>query len=74
MWAEHPANVVNIRTVIEKQQQFLCDFVDIKAEGWRKFSRSFNNLTYGFWAPCTIPMDKAVEQLAESMKLTIKFK
>ena len=74
MWPGHPALVVNIETVIGKQQQFLCDFVDIKAEGWRKFSSSFNQLTGGFWAPWMIPVDKAVEKLAEEIKLTIRLK
>ena len=74
MWQGHPALAVNITSVIGKQQQFLCDFVDLKAEGWRKYSSSFNQLTNGFWAPWMIQADKAVEKLAEEMKLSIRLK
>lgn len=73
MWYGHPALDVNIDTVIKKQQQFLCDFVDLKAEGWRKYSCSFNQLTSAFWAPWMVQADRTVEQLANNMKAVIKF-
>lgn len=66
--------VFNINTVIEKQQTFLCEFVDIKRNGWNHYSKALNNLTYEFWKPWLDEADKQVSNLADNMKLVIKLK
>lgn len=66
--------VFNINTVVENQQTFLCEFVDIKRNGWNHYSKALNNLTYDFWKPWLDEADKQVNNLAESMKLTIRLK
>lgn len=66
--------VFNINTVIEKQQTFLCEFVDLKRNGWNHYSKALNNLTYDFYKPWLDEADKQVSNLADSMKLVIKLK
>lgn len=66
--------VFNINTVIANQQTFLCEFIDIKRNGWLHYSKALNNLTYNFWKPWLDEVDTYVNNLAEHMKLTIRLK
>lgn len=66
--------VLNINTVIEKQQTFICEFVDIKRNGWLHYSKAVNNMTGNFWKPWLDDADTYVNNLAEHMKLTIRLK
>jgi hypothetical protein len=66
--------VFNINTVITNQQTFLCEFVDIKRNGWLHYSKALNNMTANFWKPWLDEADTHVNNLAEHMKLTIRLK
>jgi hypothetical protein len=66
--------VFNINTVITNQQTFLCEFVDIKRNGWLHYSKAVNNMTGNFWKPWLDDADTYVNNLAEHMKLTIRLK
>jgi hypothetical protein len=66
--------VFNINTITEKQQTFLCEFVDIKRNGWMHYSKALNNMTGDFWKPWLDETDKQINNLAESMKLAIRLK
>ena len=73
MWHQ-PLELPNINTSIEKQQKFLCEFVDIKRNGWRHYSTAFNDLTYNYYKPLMTKLDTQVEELAENMKTAIRTK
>lgn len=66
--------VLNINTLIQKQQTFICEFVDIKRNGWLHYSKAVNNMTGNFWKPWLDDADTYVNNLAEHMKLTIRLK
>ena len=61
-----------ITDVMAKHQQFLCEFVDIKRNGWMHYTKALNNLTGNFWAPMLTEADKNVESFAKSLKMAIK--
>lgn len=63
-----------IDDIVIKNQQFLCEFVDLKQNGWNHYSKALNNLTYGFWAPWLRQADKNVANFADALKTTIKLK
>ena len=63
-----------ITDVVEKNQQFLCEFVNLKRNGFHHFSKAVNELTAGFWKPMLDQADQQVTNLADSMKLCIKLK
>jgi hypothetical protein len=73
MWHQ-PFEIPNINTSIEKQQKFFCELVDLKHNGWRHYSRAFNELTYNYYKPVMTKFDAQVEELAESMKTAIRKK
>lgn len=73
MWYQ-PFELPNINTSIEKQQKFLCEFVDIKRNGWRHYSTAFNELTYNYYKPLMNKLDAQVEDLAKNMKEIINHK
>ena len=69
-----PLNMPTITDVVEKNQQFLCEFVNLKRNGFHHFSKAVNELTAGFWKPMLDQADQQVTNLADSMKLCIKLK
>ena len=42
---------ITITDVVERHKTFLCEFVDLKRNGWFHYSKALNTLTYGFWSP-----------------------
>lgn len=74
MWMQPTLPTFNINTCTEKQQKFLCEFVEIKRNGWMHYTRAYNELTYNFWKPLTDQQDAFVNDLAENMKSFIKAK
>jgi hypothetical protein len=56
----------------EKYQTFLCDFVEIKRNGFQQFAVSLDKLTYGYYKPLLDQMEKQVNQLAGEMSASIK--
>lgn len=64
--------VFNIETVTKQQQNFFCEFVDIKRNGFRHYVKALNNLTYNFYAPILEKQEKSIDELAESMKFAIR--
>jgi hypothetical protein len=72
MWWNQPLEVPNIKTSIEKQQKFLCEFVDLKRNGWRHYSTALNDLTYNFYRPLLDRADAQVTDLAENLKTLIR--
>lgn len=69
---QYPSFTIN--DLIEKNQQFLCDFINLKREGFLSYSKALNIYTYGFWSPWLKEADQSVINLAEHMKLCVKFK
>ena len=63
-----------ITDVISKGQQFCCEFVDLKRNGFHHYTKALNNMTGGFWKPMLDQSDKQIADLADSMKLTIRLK
>lgn len=70
----HLAPTYTITQATEQYQTFLCEFVDIKRNGFLHFTKAYNNLTYGFWGPVLKDADKYIENFAENLKLTIRLK
>lgn len=73
LWHQ-PFEVPNVKTNTEKYQKFLCEFVDIKRNGWRHYSIAFNDLTYNYYKPVMDKFDQQVEDLAKTMKSVIREK
>ena len=69
-----PLTMPTITDVVERNQQFLCEFVNIKRNGFHHFSKAVNDLTHGFWKPVLDQADQQVTNLADHMKLCIKLK
>lgn len=63
-----------ITDVVDRYTSFLCEFVDLKRNGYYHYSKACDNLTYGFWSPWLKESDKIVSNLAEHLKLTLKLK
>jgi hypothetical protein len=72
MWWQPQIELPNIKTSVEKQQKFLCEFVDIKRNGWRHYSTALNDLTYEFYRPLLKRLDQQVEDFAENLKTAIR--
>ena len=70
----HNPVMPTIDDLVVKNQQFLCEFVDLKHNGWNHYSKALNNLTNGFWAPWLRQADKGVADFAHVLKTTIKQK
>lgn len=60
--------------VAQKNQNFLCEFVNLKRNGYLHYTKSLDDLTYGFWGPWLKQSDKYIENLAEQMKSVIRIK
>jgi len=65
---------ITITDVIEKNQQFVCEFINLKRNGFLHYTKALNELTYGFWSPTLKDADEYVKNLAENMKLVARFK
>ena len=63
-----------ITDVVNKNQQFLCEFVNLKQNGFHHYTKALNELTGGFWKPVLDQANQQIDKLADDMKLTIKFK
>ncbi len=63
-----------INDVTDKYATFLCEFVDLKRNGYLHYTKAVDNLTYGFWGPWLRESDKVVSNFAEHLKLVIKLK
>lgn len=76
MWANNlsPFTPITITNVIEKNQTFLCELVNLKKDGFHHYTKAFNSLTYGFWEPMLKQSDDLITKLADDMKLTIRGK
>ena len=69
-----PSFPYTINDVTDKYTTFLCEFVDLKRNGYHHFTKAYDNLTYGFWAPWLRNSDTYVSNLADHLKLTLKLK
>lgn len=65
---------ITINDVVEKNQQFLCDFINLKREGFLSYTKALNNYTNNFWSPWLKEADQYVINLADHMKLCVRFK
>lgn len=74
MWSNFMPAPINVNTIIEKNQTFLCEMVDIKRNGYRHFCTAFNDLTYNFWSPWVEDSKRYIDNFAEHLKLNIKLK
>jgi hypothetical protein len=72
MWWQPMFEAPNIKTCVEKQQKFFCEFVDIKRNGWRHYSTALNELNHGFYGPLLKRMDQQVDDFAEVLKTVIR--
>lgn len=69
-----PYPLITIDDVVSKNQQFVCEFIELKRNGFHHFTRALNDLTYHFWSPWLHQADKNIDQLAENMKSAVKVK
>lgn len=69
-----PMIPINIDMVMEKNQLFLCEFVDLKRNGYHHYTKALNDVTYGFWGPWLKKSDEAITLFADELKRTIKLK
>ncbi len=63
-----------INDVIEKNQQFLCEFVNLKRDGFLHYTKALDNYTCFFWSPWLRDADTHIKNTAENMKLLIRGK
>lgn len=63
-----------ITDVVNKNQLFWCEFVDLKRNGFHHYTRALNELTNGFWRPWLNEADTHVSNFADNLKLCIKNK
>lgn len=75
-WNQQPSYAFpyTVVDVVDHYTTFLCEFVDLKRNGYHHYTKAYNNLTYGFWGPWLKESDKIVSNLAEHLKLTLKLK
>lgn len=75
MWTQTvPMVPLTITDLIAKQQTFLCEFVDLKRNGYHHYTKALDTLTGGFWGPILKQSDGHITKLADDMKLTIRGK
>lgn len=65
--------IPDISEVVEKNQDFIADFVDIKTNGFDQYCQSLNRLTFNFWKPVLDNMNLSVKDLGMGMKMAIKY-
>ncbi|NBP01943.1 MAG: hypothetical protein EBU90_17740 [Proteobacteria bacterium] len=65
---------ITITDVVGRYQTFLCEFVDLKKNGYHHYTKACDNLTYGFWGPWLRDSDTYVTNFADYLKLAIKLK
>ena len=65
---------ITITDVSDRYQTFLCEFVDLKKNGYHHYTKAYNNLTYGFWEPWLKDSDTHITNFADHLKLAIKLK
>jgi hypothetical protein len=65
---------MTITDLVAKQNTFLCEFVDLKRNGFHHYTKALDALTGGFWGPVLRNADDAITKLADDMKLTIRGK
>jgi len=63
-----------INDSMDKYTTFLCEFVDLKRNGYHHFTKAYDSLTYGFWAPWLKQSDQTVNNFADHLKLILKLK
>lgn len=63
-----------INDVVNKNQQFVCDFINLKKDGFLAYTRSVNAYTNFFWSPWLKEADTLVVNFADNLKLCVKFK
>lgn len=63
---------ITITDVTKRNQQFLCEFVDLKRNGFHHYTKALNDLTYGFWSPVLKQQDKDISLFADTLKTFIK--
>lgn len=69
-----PQTTFTINDLVAKNQQFLCDFIDLKREGFLSYTKALNNYSYFFWSPWLKETDQFIINLADHMKLCVRFK
>jgi hypothetical protein len=53
---------------IKHQKRFLDAFVDLKVEGWKRYSTALNDYTLGYWKSALKQLDDQVEELGVAIK------
>ena len=64
----------DISEVIKKNQDFVCEFIDIKTNGFHQFALSLDKLTYSFWKPLLNLMEENVNNFGIAYKNTVRLK
>lgn len=65
---------ITITDVTNRYVTFVCEFIDLKRNGYHHYTKAYDNLTYGFWGPWLRESDKTVSNFAEHLKLVAKLK
>jgi hypothetical protein len=53
---------------LNHQKRFYHAFIDLKREGWDKYSKAFDEYTLGYWKSALNEADQQVHKTAETLK------
>lgn len=60
--------ITNYDQLMKHNKQFYDSFIDLKAAGWKSYSKALNSYTLGYFSAQLKQVDTAVEDLAVQMK------
>lgn len=53
---------------LNHQKRFYHAFIDLKVEGWKRYSKAFDEYTLGYWKSALNEADEQVQKTAETFK------
>ena len=56
--------------LIKHNIKFYDTFIDLKVVGWKTYSKSLNDYTFGFFKTSLNKSDQSIQELAKAMKST----
>lgn len=53
---------------LKHQKRFFDAFVDLKVEGWKRYSAALNDYTLGYWKTTLTQLDEQVQAVGANLK------
>jgi hypothetical protein len=53
---------------LKHQKRFFDAFVDLKVEGWKRYSSALNDYTLGYWKTALNKLDDEVQKTGDTVK------